>query len=267
MVFSVLKIRGMATVLQIGQMGLDGPALIAKLRQYQLMPKLVQEMVIDEAIAPIECEAQIALQAFCAKRGLFSTEQQQAWCDQQQQTPEQMTLAAIREYKLLKFQEETWGEQIESYFLQRKAQLDQVRYSLIRTKDASLAQEIYFRINDDGAAFSELASQYSEGQEAKTSGLVGPVELSVPHPILARMLMISQPGQLWAPTQIGEWLVITRHEQLLPAQFDPAMRQRLLNERFQAWLQQRLQDTPVIEPEPTAPRNPTLAGEELTTHS
>ncbi len=257
----------MATVLQIGQMGLDGPTLIAKLRQYQLMPKLVQEIVIDAAIAPIECEAQIALQAFCAKRGLFSNEQQQAWCDQQQQTPEQMMLAAIREYKLLKFQEETWGDQIESYFLQRKAQLDRVRYSLIRTKDASLAQEIYFRINDDGAAFSELASQYSEGQEAKTGGLIGPVELSVPHPILARMLMISQPGQLWAPTQIGEWLVITRHEQLIPAQFDQAMRQRLMSERFQTWLQQQLEETPVVEPDPILSGNPALSGEELTAHS
>ncbi len=254
----------MATVLQIGQMGLDAPGLIAKLRQYQLMPKLVQEVVIDEAIAPLECEPQIALQAFCAKRGLFSNEQQQAWCDQQQQTPEQMMLAAIKEYKLLKFQEETWGTQIESYFLQRKAQLDQVRYSLIRTKDASLAQEIYFRIHDDGAAFSELARQYSEGQEAKTGGLIGPVELNVPHPILGRMLTISQPGQLWAPTQIGEWLVIARHEQLIPAQFDQAMRQRLLNERFQIWLQQQLQDTSVTEPTP--PNSPALTGEELTAY-
>jgi parvulin-like peptidyl-prolyl isomerase len=236
----------MVAVIQVGQAVLDAPTLIAKLREYQLMPKLVQEIVVDMAIAHIDCDVNTAMQAFCAKRGLFSQEQQQAWCEQQQQSPEQMMSAAIREYKLLQFQEETWGEQIESYFLQRKAQLDRVRYSLIRTQDASLAQEIYFRLNDDGAAFSELASQYSEGQEAKTGGLVGPVELSVPHPILSRMLMVSKPGQLWAPTQIGEWLVITRHEQFLPAQFDEAMRQRLLGERFQMWLQKQIEEVPVL---------------------
>lgn len=238
----------MVAVLQIGQAALDASALVAKLKEHQLMPKLVQEIIIDQAIASIECEAQAALQAFCTKRGLFSREQQQAWCQQQQQTPEQMTLAAIREGKLLKFQDNTWGLQIESYFLQRKAELDRVRYSLIRTKDASLAQEIYFRLNDDGVAFSILASQYSEGQEAKTGGMVGPVELSVPHPILARMLMVSKPGQLWAPTQIGEWLVIARLEQFLPAQFDEPMRERLLAEQFQTWLNQQLKDTAVMEP-------------------
>lgn len=239
----------MVGVLKIGQTVLDAPTLIAQLKQYQLMPKLVQEMVIDRAIARIECEPQSALQAFCSKRGLFSQEQQQAWCQQQQQTPEQMTLAAIRDYKLSKFQAETWGTEIESYFLQRKAQLDRVRYSLIRTKDASLAQEIYFRLSDDGASFTELASQYSEGQEAKTGGLIGPVELSVPHPILARMLMVSKPNQLWAPTQIGEWLVIAKLEQFLPAQFDDTMRDRLLSEQFQEWLQQQIRETTVEEVE------------------
>ena len=235
----------MASVLQIGQAVLDAPTLIAKLQEHQLMPKLVQEVVIDQAISGVACDPQEAFQAFCSKRGLFSREQQEAWCQQQQKTPEQMSLAAQREYKLSQFQEETWGEQIESYFLQRKAQLDRVRYSLIRTKDSSLAQEIYFRLNDDGASFAELASQYSEGQESKTGGMVGPVELSVPHPILARMLMVSKPGQLWAPTQIGEWLVISRLEQFIPAQFDGAMRQRLLSEQFQEWLDTQIAETPV----------------------
>ncbi|MFK8182736.1 MAG: peptidylprolyl isomerase [Phormidesmis sp.] len=235
----------MASVLQIGQAVLDAPTLIAKLKEHQLMPKLVQEVVIDEAISGVACDPQHALQEFCAKRGLFSQEQQQAWCQQQHKTPEQMSLAAQREYKLSQFQEETWGEQIESYFLQRKAQLDRVRYSLIRTKDTSLAQEVYFRLNDDGASFAELAGQYSEGQESKTGGMVGPVELSVPHPILARMLMVSKPGQLWAPTQIGEWLVIARLEQFIPAQFDAAMRQRLLAEQFQEWLDAQIAETPV----------------------
>jgi hypothetical protein len=238
----------MTAVLQIGPAVLDASALIAKLKEHQLMPKLVQEIIVDGAIAQIKCDPQEALQTFCTRRGLFSKEQQQAWAQQQQQTPEQMTLAAIREQKLLKFQEATWGVQIESYFLQRKAQLDRVRYSLIRTKDVSLAQEIYFRLNDDGASFASLASQYSEGQEAKTGGMVGPVELNVPHPVLARMLMVSKPGQLWAPTQIGEWLVIARLEQFVPAQFDAAMRERLLDEQFQSWLAQQLKETAVVEP-------------------
>ncbi|MGB3786882.1 MAG: peptidylprolyl isomerase [Phormidesmis sp.] len=241
----------MSAVLQIGKERLDATELIAKLQKYRMLPQFVQEFVIDSAVAQITCDSQQAMDAFCGKRGVFSEEQRQAWCKQQNCSLEEMTAAAIRERQLELYQEETWGAQIESYFLQRKSQLDRVTYSLIRTKNASLAQELYFRLNDDGASFADLARQYSEGQEAKTGGLVGPVELNVPHPILSRMLTVSKPKQLWSPTQIGEWLVIARLEQFEPAQFDETMRKRLLTEKFQAWLKQQVQTVSIstITPE------------------
>ena len=237
--------QGMSAVIQIGQTVLDAPSLISRLQQYQLLPQLVQELIVDEAIADIDADPQQAVETFCAKRGIFSEEQRQAWCKQQNQSLEALTAAALREYKIASFQEQTWGTQIESHFLQRKTQLDRVCYSLIRTKNASLAQEIYFRLNDDGASFSDLARQYSEGQESKTGGLIGPVELNVPHPVLGRMLSVSKPGQLWAPTQIGEWLVIARLEQFEPAQFNDTMRQRMLTEKFQEWIRGQIQQTQV----------------------
>ncbi|MEM6354051.1 MAG: peptidylprolyl isomerase, partial [Cyanobacteria bacterium P01_D01_bin.14] len=118
---------------------------------------------------------------------------------------------------------------------------------LIRTQDASLAQELYFRLQDDEVKFADLAREFSEGQEAQTGGLIGPVELSVPHPMLARMLQVSSPGQLWSPTPIGEWFVIARLEKFMPAQLDDPTRKRLMDELFQNWLQQQLQQT-VVQP-------------------
>ncbi|EDX86171.1 hypothetical protein S7335_3874 [Synechococcus sp. PCC 7335] len=235
----------MSAVLQIGQETLDAAELVTKLRKYRLLPQVVQEFIIDQATEDISCDPQKAMEIFCGKRGIFSDEQRLEWCKQQDHSPEEMLAAAIRERQVELYQEQTWGAQIESYFLERKAQLDQVTYSLIRTKNASLAQELYFRLNDDGASFAELASQYSEGQESKTGGVVGPVELNVPHPVLSKMLSVSKPKQLWPPTQIGEWLVITRLEQFEPAKFDENMRKRLLAERFKAWLSQQIQTVSV----------------------
>jgi hypothetical protein len=40
---------------------------------------------------------------------------------------------------------------------------------------------------------------------------------------------------------LGDWWVITQLEQLMPAQLDETMRQRLLNELFENWLQEQLQ--------------------------
>ena len=65
--------------------------------------------------------------------------------------------------------------------------------------------------------------------------------LSVPHPALARILSISQPGQLWPPTRVGEWFVVVQLEKFFPARLDDPTRQRLLDELFNTWLIERVQ--------------------------
>lgn len=235
----------MAAVLKIGDSELDIRTLLEQLHQHQLLPRLVQEIVVDQVIESVACDPEEAYKTFCRQRNLVSEQQQQAWQTHQNLTHEQMYMMALREAKIAKYKEDTWGNQVESYFLERKVKLDRVLYSLIRTKDASLAQELYFRLNDDGDSFADLARRYSEGQEAQTGGLIGPVELSVPHPMIGRMLSVSQPGQLWSPTPIGEWYVITRLEKFVPAQFDEPMRQRLIDEMFKAWVNETTQATAV----------------------
>ncbi|MBX2863310.1 MAG: peptidylprolyl isomerase [Leptolyngbyaceae cyanobacterium MAG.088] len=235
----------MAAVLKIGDLELDIRALLERLEHYQLLPKLVQGVVIEQAIESVECDPENAYKTFCQQRKLLTEQQQQAWQAQNNLTQEQVYMQALRDAKLAKFKETTWGNQTESYFLERKVKLDRVLYSLIRTKDPSLAQELYFRLNDDGESFSDLARTYSEGQESQTGGLIGPVALSVPHPMISRMLSVSQPGQLWSPTPIGEWYVITRLEKFVPAQFDDSMRQQLMNELFETWLKETTQQTDV----------------------
>jgi parvulin-like peptidyl-prolyl isomerase len=74
--------------------------------------------------------------------------------------------------------------------------------------------------------------------------------LSTPHPNLARILALSQPGQLSPPSNIGDWWLIVRLEKFIPAQLDEAMQQRLLNELFSAWLKDQMQKT--AQPQPVA---------------
>ncbi|MEN8443714.1 MAG: peptidylprolyl isomerase, partial [Cyanobacteria bacterium J06555_13] len=224
---------------------IDTPTLVEKLLQYRLLEKFVQESVIDDLIDSVDCDPTAAFEAFCQKRNLLTEEQQQVWCKQEHFSPAQMKAEAVRETRLARFKEETWGDRLQTFFLQRKDQLDRVIYSMIRVKSVELAQELYYRLCDDGIGFTEIAKQYSEGKEAQTGGLVGPVELSVPHPILGKMLRASDKGQLWPPTKIGDWLVIVRLEQRIPAKLDEAMRQRLLHEQFQSLLQQQMQASPV----------------------
>ncbi len=226
-------------VLRIGDQVVEPADLVPLLRAYGMLPALVKELVIDQAIAPIpltEIVQATAIDQFLQANQATTPEQCQAFLAQRGLTEVDLPALAARAQKIQQYKLDTWGNQVESHFLERKASLDRVLYSLIRTKEAGLAQELYFRIQDDGQPFADLSRQYSEGQEAQTGGLIGPVELSVPHPALGRILAISQPGQLWPPTRVGEWFVVVRLEKFFPARLDDPTRQRLLDELFNAWL-------------------------------
>lgn len=234
----------MNAVLQVGDSQITQDELLPLLIEYQMLPQLLQAIVIDQAIANIECTAEEetrARQQFYQQQQITSDSARQAFLEKSRMTPEQLDALAVRGLKLETFKQATWGNKLESYFLTRKSQLDRVIYSLLRTQDAATAQELYFRIEEGEQTFAELAQEYSNGSESNTGGLIGPVELSVPHPILAKILTMSQPGQLWPPTRIENWFVIVRLEQFLPAQLDERMQQRLLNELFANWLQEQIQ--------------------------
>jgi parvulin-like peptidyl-prolyl isomerase len=233
----------MTVILQVGDRAITTAEIIPLLARYQLLPQLLRELLLDQVILPHTCtpeEVAQACQQVYAQNQLTSEEAQQAWLLQRQLTPEEFRARTERGLRIEKFKQATWGIKLESYFLQRKGQMDKVIYSLIRTQDVGITQELYFRIQEGEQSFADLAREYSQGPESQTGGLIGPVELSVPHPQLARVLSMSQPGQLWPPTQLGEWVVIVRLEKFIPAQLDEPMRQRLLNELFNTWLQEQL---------------------------
>ena len=237
----------MTTVLQLGNRTLTGEEIIPLLASYKILPQLLCESIIDQAIASHSCmpeETASACQQFYQQWELTDDAQRQAWMARYGMNQEHLELLATRSLRVAKFKEATWGHKLESYFLQRKGQLDRVVYSLILTNDKWIANELYFRIKEGEQIFAELARQYSEGSEAQMGGLIGPVELCTLPPNLAQMLYTSQPGQLWEPLAFGEGIAIVRLEKIIPAQFNESMRQRLLNEQFEAWFQEQLKQLP-----------------------
>ncbi|MEA5516856.1 peptidylprolyl isomerase [Nodularia sp. UHCC 0506] len=248
----------MIPVLQVGDRQLMATEVLLLLEKYQMLPQLIKEVVLDQAIAPISCtpeEEKIACENLAQQYQITSEDVRQRWLEQNNISAEQLDAIAIRQFKIEKFKHLTWGDDLESYFSQRKSQLDRVVYSLIRTNDIGIAQEIYFRLEAGEQTFAELAREYSQGPEAQTNGLIGPIELQTIHPALAKILATSQPQQLLAPIQLENWIVIVRLEKLLLTQLDNSLRQRLLNERFNSWLQaqitaqncqiQQIENTPV----------------------
>lgn len=233
--------------LEIANQTVCAEELIPLLTRYQMLPQLLREIIIDRAIASITCtkeELAAATQHFFQRHKITNAVEHEAWLQRYKINDTQFQALATRKLKIEKWKEVTWGAKLKSYFLQRKQHLDRVIYSMIRTQDPGVAQELYFRIVAGEQSFSELAHNYSIGSEADTNGIVGPVELGTLHPGLAKQLRVSQPRQLWQPLPFDKYFMIVRLEKLIPARLDKFMHQRLLRELFENWLAEQINQLP-----------------------
>lgn len=193
----------------------------------QMPPQILRRLILDQAIAEIEC-SEAELQQLQRQ---FDPNLARQQFQQEAVGESDLTDWLEREVRTRKFQQRQWGKTLTSYFLQRKDQLDRVICSLIYLTDLACAQELYFRIVEGEQNFAELAKLYSQQKHSSE-----PVALGDLPPKLARMFYGGRVGQVWAPTPIQSWIIIARLDAHLPVQLDDAMQQQLYNERLEQWL-------------------------------
>jgi hypothetical protein len=229
------------------------------IRQQGLSLAVAQAWVLDEVVSTVSlepAEEKPLIRRHLESQGVTSDAQLAEWLEQQRLSFDDLTYFATKSERVRRWQQQRYGEEAEIRFLERKLQLDQVTYSLLRVKDQELAEELYHRIKEGEADFPALSQLYSEGQEKKTRGLIGPVPLAAGHPDLAAKLRISRPGQLWPPFLIVDVWVVLRFEQLFPAQLNNETRDRMIEELFQVWFNQRVASLMQGEPLPPLPHLP-----------
>lgn len=103
-------------------------------------------------------------------------------------------------------------------FLEIKDNLDLVVYSLFRSTDHGLTDELYLRIKEDGGDFSDVA-HHSDGPESLTNCLVGPCPILKAHPEIAIKLKSFPMGLVKPPFWFHHWSVLLRVERRIPAKF------------------------------------------------
>ncbi|NJK58469.1 MAG: peptidylprolyl isomerase [Pleurocapsa sp. SU_5_0] len=217
--------------------------IIPLLASYKMMPQLLRERIIDKAVGSIECtpaEIDQAYQNFYQTNQINSETELQIWLQRHNMTVPQLELTVIRPIKIHKFKQQTWSNQLESYFWQRQPDLDLVVYSMIKVKDQDLAQELYFRISAGEQTFTAAASQYSQGIEAYTGGIMNPIGIGRLPKLLAQILRSLNPEELHRPIVSDNHFVIVRLEQIIPAKLNSFTAKSLLNEMFESWLKQQL---------------------------
>jgi parvulin-like peptidyl-prolyl isomerase len=189
----------MTIAIQTGDRTINAQEILPLLVNYQMLSRFVYESIIDQAIESIECtpeEVAIACSQLAQTYQLSTDKERQTWLARHCLNLKQFIALATRDLRIEKFKQANWSNEVQSHFLRRKQQLDRVIYSVILTQDLSIAQEIYFRIQEKEQSFSELARAYSQDSTAEIGGLVGPIELGNLPPSIAKRLSSSQENQV-----------------------------------------------------------------------
>ncbi|BEV36847.1 peptidylprolyl isomerase (plasmid) [Synechococcus sp. M16CYN] len=203
-------------------------------------------MITAQAIAAVEVSAKGLEQAQVELLGQQGYEGLEQWPELliKLGRPEKEVLDRLRwVVRRQVFMRERFAAKAEARFLERKNELDQVVYSVLRSKNGFLARELYLQIESGESNFADLAKRYAEGPERNTNGIVGPVSLTQAHHALADKLRVAQPGVLLEPFRIADWWLVVRLERYLPTTLTEGVFDRMCQEMFDAWISEQTTKT------------------------
>ena len=218
----------------------------ALLKDNNLLRPLVEQMVTTEAIQECLVSEEAldeARQDLLEQRGFDSIEQWPELLEGLGRTEEEVLGRLQHVVRRQQFIRERFSPKAEARFLERKNELDQVVYSLLRLENSFLARELYLQIESGESNFADLAKRYAEGPERNTNGIVGPVSLTQAHPSLVEKLRVAQPGVLLEPFRIADWWLVVRLERYSPATFSDEISDRMCQEMFDAWIAEQAATT------------------------
>ncbi len=229
----------MSTNVRVGNRQLTAELICQHVSRSSLLPQLLREMILDRVLAQWTPASTAELAE--GRAAFEQCYQQLAGLTQSRNMNQvQLTKIAERTVKLQQFKQGIWGGKLGSYYLERKSQLDRVVFSVMQIADGTIAQELYFQIQSGETPFAKLAQKYSQGVEAQAGGRVGPISIANLHPDMARQIALLQPGQVSPLFIINNAYIFVQLAETLPAQFDDNLRQSLLDELFEKWLQAQI---------------------------
>jgi len=214
------------------------------IRRQAIGQTIIRTLLIDAIAQSIPLDPQESeqlIETFLQSRPVSGADPRRAYLEAEGIDDADLCWRATTERRLQIHRHRHHGEDVESLYLERKLELDQVIYSLIRVGDADLAAELHQQILEGEADFGSLARLHSLGAERFRRGPVGPVPLAAAHPELMHRLRSGEPGQLWDPFFVVDVWLLVRLEEHLPAELNEDLRQRLEQELFERWLEARVQ--------------------------
>lgn len=209
--------------------------------------KIIAEAVARENITVEPKELQQAADGLRLANQLVKAEETWVWLQKHYLSLDD--LEEIAQFNLLcaKLAEHLFSERVEPFFFER--QLDfvgAITYEVI-LDDEDLALELFYALQENEIAFSEIARQYIQEPELRRiGGYRGLRYRSNFRAEIAAAVFAARPPQILKPivTQKGVHLVWV--EEIIQPELDEQLRLKILGDLFSDWIKQQLEEVKVV---------------------
>ena len=212
------------------------------LRQFVIEKEVESRQELDVGSATIEQ----AIIDFRLQRQLTEPQKFQEWLASNGMSYDSFHQQVAMGFRLKALKEAIAEPKLQEYFIERKIYLDRVVLSRIIVDDKELADELKTQIAEGAAGFEQLAREYSVTDDRIVNGMVGPVSRGSMPDLLRVAIDGAASGDIVGPIGMEERWGLFRIEELLPASLeDDRLKQSLLDELFEQWLAEKMQNLPI----------------------
>jgi parvulin-like peptidyl-prolyl isomerase len=140
-----------------------------------------------------------------------------------------------------KLAQHLFGDRVEHYFHQNTLEYAGATIYEVVVDNRDLAMELFYSLQEGDLNFADVAHQYIPDSELKRcGGYLGTVNRKQLRPEISAAVFAAKPPQLIKPvvTAIGVHLIYV--EQINQAKLDDLLRQKILMDMFDAWLDEQV---------------------------
>ncbi|MEB3357722.1 MAG: peptidylprolyl isomerase [Synechococcales bacterium] len=187
-------------------------------------------------VTPDEVQAEI--DQFCIQMHLYTPPRLSFWLSEQMITFADLERRTYEKLLAAKLARELFGEQVQAFFAQNQSSFDEVQLYKIVVPYQSLAQELFYQIEEEEISFYEAAHLYDVDERRRLQcGYEGKQQRRLFKPEVAELLFTATLGEVIAPIQAAEdvyelYLV----DEVFTATLTPKLYEDILDKFLQEWL-------------------------------
>jgi parvulin-like peptidyl-prolyl isomerase len=165
-----------------------------------------------------------------------------AWLTDNMVSPHDWEVGIRNRLLAQKLAQDMFGKEVEKFFIQNRAEFEQIVLYRIVVADDKLAQELYYQIEEREISFYTAAHNYDiDLNRRRLCGYEGQVYRWEIEADIASVVFNTSPQQLIGPLKIEQCYHLLWVEEHIPAELTKSRYKELLNHMFKQWLNSEAQ--------------------------